>query len=214
MSKTYAVPDIHGRFDLLQGAIAAIEAREKSGTVVFLGDYIDRGPGSRSVIERLIAGSPNGWNWVCLKGNHEAMMIEGYDGVKLTRWLGNGGVQTLDSYGGEVPLAHVEWANQLPMWHSDKHRVYVHAGLEPELALDQQREAVLLWTRYPPMADIRYPGLHIVHGHTPNPDGPELYSGRTNLDTGAVFDGRLVIGVFEDDEPGGPIETIEIFEAG
>jgi serine/threonine protein phosphatase 1 len=100
--------------------------------------------------------------------------------------------------------------NKLPVIHHDAHRVYVHAGVEPSGPLDQQREEKLLWMRFPAKANITYPGLRIVHGHTPHRHGPELYSGRTNLDTGAVFYGRLVVGVFDDEEPGGPVSLVGV----
>jgi len=212
MSRTYVVPDLHGRYDLMEKALERIEVGSPSGgTVVFLGDYIDRGRQSRQVIERLLAGPPERWTWVTLKGNHEDMMVSCCDGPDIGWWLNNGGAETLESYGGKLPVDHIAWAAKLPMLHTDKHRVYVHAGVEPNRPLDAQGEAVLLWMRYPPNAiDIAYPGLHIVHGHTPQKRGPELYHGRTNLDTGAVFYGRLVVGVFDDDKPGGPVSLIEI----
>lgn len=211
MSKTFVIADLHGRFDLMQKALERIELGTHSGgTVVFLGDYIDRGPDSRQVVDRLRSGPPKGWTWVILKGNHEDMMVACCHGPDLDWWLTNGGAQTLDSYGGSIPEDHIEWAKALPMVHADAHRVFVHAGVEPSRPLDAQGEAVLLWMRYPDGADIRYPGLHIVHGHTPHRDGPELYPGRTNLDTGAVFCGRLVVGVFDDEKPGGPVSLIEI----
>lgn len=215
MSKTFVIADLHGRFDLLQKALARIEESQHSGgTVVFLGDYVDRGPQSRQVIERIMAGPPEGWKWVALKGNHEDMMTQCYGRPDAGWWLGNGGTETLDSYGGKIPAEHIEWASNLPMVHSDGKRVFVHAGIEPSRSLDAQGEAVLLWMRYPAKArDIEYPGLHIVHGHTPQMHGPELYPGRTNLDTGAVFCGRLVVGVFDDDKPGGPVSFIEIKDA-
>lgn len=211
MSKTFAIADLHGRFDLMEKALARIEeSYHTGGKVVFLGDYVDRGPASKQVLDRLIAGPPKGWKWVTLKGNHEDMMVGCCNGPDLSWWLGNGGAQTLESYGGAIPDEHLEWAKNLPMIHADKHRVFVHAGVEPSRPLDAQSEAVLLWMRYPQNADIPYPGLHIVHGHTPNKHGPELFPGRTNLDTGAVFYGRLVVAVFDDDKAGGPVSFIEI----
>ncbi|MGB3339796.1 MAG: metallophosphoesterase family protein [Devosia sp.] len=211
MSRTYVIADLHGRYDLLAKALARIEGGQTNGgTVVFLGDYIDRGPQSRQIVERLIAGPPTGWNWVTLMGNHEYLMVQCHGTPDPDWWLGNGGIHTLESYDGRVPDDHIEWAKHLPMVHRDAFRVFVHAGVDPSRALDTQGAAVLLWTRYLTKADITYPGLHIVHGHTPNRHGPELYPGRTNLDTGAVFFGRLVVGVFDDETPGGPVALIEV----
>ncbi|MET3924585.1 metallophosphoesterase family protein [Devosia sp. 2618] len=211
MSKTFAIADLHGRFDLMEKALTRIEESYHSGgKVVFLGDYVDRGPASKQVVDRLIAGPPQGWEWVTLKGNHEDMMVACHSGPDRGWWLNNGGDATLESYGGTVPAAHLEWAQRLPMIHADKHRVFVHAAIDPTKPLDGQSETMLLWTRYPENADITYPGLHIVHGHTPHRGGPELYAGRTNLDTGAVFTGRLVVAVFDDDRAGGPVSFIDV----
>jgi serine/threonine protein phosphatase 1 len=211
MSQTYVIADLHGRFDLLEKALARIEEGQHDGdTIVFLGDYLDRGPQSRQIIERLMGGPPIGWKWIMLKGNHEDMMVQCYAGADASWWIGNGGDHTLKSYGGEIPPEHLSWAKNLPLLHVDAHRVYVHAGVDPTRALDEQDETTLLWMRYPPKADIHYPNLHIVHGHTPHRDGPELFSGRTNLDTGAVLYGRLVVGIFDDAKAGGPTGLIEI----
>lgn len=211
MARTFVVPDLHGRFDLLEKALASVQdASPSGGTVIFLGDYIDRGPQSRQVIECLMAGPPGGWTWVVLKGNHEAMMVQCHDGPDRRLWQAMGGTQTLASYGGCVPAAHLDWAARLPLLHLDAHRIYVHAGVDPCRPLEGQGEAVLLWMRYSQKEDLAIPGFHVVHGHTPRRRGPERLSGRTNLDTGAVFFGRLVVGVFDDDLPGGPTELIEI----
>lgn len=212
MSKTYVIGDLHGQFDLMQQALAEIErSRHSGGTVVFLGDYVDRGPQSKQVVERLMQGPPAGWRWVCLKGNHEDMMAETIGGPDEGWWLGNGGDATVASYGGDIPREHLEWCRSLPMMHQDKHRVYVHAGVEPSRPLTEmeQGESVLLWMRYPENCDVEC-DKHVVHGHTPFRDGPVLMAGRTNLDTGAVFFGRLVVGVFDDDKPGGPAGLITI----
>src|ERR1700761_1193263 len=99
----FAIGDIHGRLDLFERALAAIAARAgaASHTVVCLGDYVDRGPDSAGVIARLI--DLEGPDFVCLKGNHEAMMIAafvpGQDG-EMALWKSNGGRETLESYGG------------------------------------------------------------------------------------------------------------------
>lgn len=212
MTKTFAVPDLHGRFDLLQQALRRIEeASHSGGTVVFLGDYVDRGPQSRQIIERLMAGPDDDrWTWICLKGNHEDMMVGTIGGPDEYWWINNGGDKTLASYGGTIPPEHLEWAGTLKLWHTDAHRLFVHAAVDPRKPLADQSEAMLLWTRYEPNQEAGFPGKHVVHGHTPDRHGPELLPDRTNLDTGAVFYGRLVVGVFDDDVPGGPRSFIEI----
>lgn len=211
MTKTFAIPDQHGRFDLLELALEEIEQRApEGGTVVFLGDYIDRGPASRQIIERLMAGPSDGWKWVCLKGNHEQMMVECLHGPELSWWVANGGGATIASYGGEVPEDHLQWCDGLPLLHDDGKRIFVHAAVDPNVSAADQREDTLLWMRYPERADITFPGRFIVHGHTPNQQGPEVYPARINLDTCAVGTGRLVVGVFDDEQEGGPVDLIEV----
>src|SRR5882762_2760652 len=108
----YAIGDIHGRYDLMQKALREI-ARDSgdAATVVFLGDYIDRGPQSREVVERLMRGPERaGDRWICLKGNHEQMACDGQEpGSRQWLWLDNGGDATLDSFGGEMPAAVLAW---------------------------------------------------------------------------------------------------------
>jgi serine/threonine protein phosphatase 1 len=86
----------------------------------------------------------------------------------------------------------------------------VHAGVDSGTPLDHQREETLLWKRYPKGYSAGFGNLHVVHGHDNDPNGPLLYEGRTNLDTLAWRTGRLSIGVFDDDRPGGPIDLITI----
>jgi serine/threonine protein phosphatase 1 len=216
--KTYVVPDLHGRFDLLELALSKI-GKNEPGTVIFTGDYIDRGPRSQKVIERLVAGPPVGWKWICLLGNHEDMLIQASQSwLKIRHWLRNGGDATLRSYGARsgsmfdiliVDPDHLDWLKSLPLFHQDKHRVYVHAGVEEGIPLDQQSRHALIWKRYLSGSTEGYGDFHIVHGHDPYDDGPLLLPNRTDLDTGAYFTGRLVVGVFDNEVPGGPIDLIE-----
>jgi serine/threonine protein phosphatase 1 len=216
MSFTYVIPDIHGRDDLLSRALGKIDAHASgaAGVIVAIGDYVDKGPQTRQVIERLLPGIGGGWRFVALKGNHDAMMVEGLrDPSKLAFWLERGGDTALASYGGNpaaVPLAHIAWLDQLRLNHVDAHRVYVHAGVDPELPLDRQLEKTLLWKRYAKDDAGGFSERHVVHGHDNDPEGPLLYAGRTNLDTAAWKTGRLTIGVFDDDRPGGPIDFIVV----
>ncbi|UGB24706.1 serine/threonine protein phosphatase [Methylorubrum sp. B1-46] len=210
MSRTYAIGDIHGRFDLLTLAVAEITARG-GGKVVFLGDYVDRGPQSREVLEALIAGPPTGQEWVCLKGNHEDMMVETITvPLEPDWWIGNGGAATVASYGGEIPLAHVRWARGLPLSHETRYRIFCHAGGDPSLSVADQTEKSLIWFRCKRDFDYGLDGKHVVHGHTPFKDGPVCLPNRTNLDTGAYATGRLSVAVFDDGEPGGPIDVFSV----
>ena len=213
---TFAVADLHGRFDLLQDALVAIEdypAGAVGRTVVFLGDYVDRGPQGADIVDRLLVGAPAGWRWICLKGNHEAMMALAMGNPdRLEWWISNGGDATIMSYQGRRDLiaSHLAWIEALPCMHVDAHRVYVHGGVDPAMPLDAQPEKTLLWKRYPPGAKDGHGAFHVVHGHDPNQDGPLRLAGRTDLDTLAWATGRLVVGVFDDAQPGGPIDFIEV----
>jgi serine/threonine protein phosphatase 1 len=216
MSLTYVIPDIHGRCDLLSEALADIGASSAgvAGTIVTIGDYVDKGPQSRQVIERLLSGVAEGWNLATLKGNHDAMMAEALrDPLKMAGWIEKGGDTALASYGGDpaaVPQRHLAWLDGLSLMHVDNHRLYVHAGVDPGVPLDRQSETTLLCKRYPRGFPDGFGELHVVHGHDNSPDGPLLYAGRSNLDTLAWRTGRLVIGIFDDDRPGGPVDFIVV----
>lgn len=222
MDRTYAIPDLHGRCDLLDLAVDAIERRTRGGaaTVVLLGDYVNKGPASAQVMERLVAGFDPAWRMVYLKGNHDGFMLDALrDPNRLPQWLANGGAATLCSYAPQpdhipdpaiVPEAHRAFLERLQTIHVDAHRVYVHAGVDPARPLDAQDETTLLTKRYAADDASGHGARHVVHGHNPFRDGPKLLRGRTDLDTLAWQTGRLVIGVFEDERPGGPIELIEV----
>jgi serine/threonine protein phosphatase 1 len=225
MSFTYAIPDIHGRLDLLDAAFARIGEHSKgaSSTVVTLGDYIDRGPNSCQVIDRLMCKRADNLTMVNLKGNHEAMMWETCNKVaELNWWIKNGGDQTLASYGifearasalGKIPKEHLDWIAGLRLFHVDRHRVFVHAAVDPDVSLHHQHELTLLWKRYPPNFNKGHGRRHVVHGHDATPVAPVVANGKTNLDGLAWKTGRLVIGIFEDSRPGGALDFLEVVGA-
>ena len=222
MSKTYAIADLHGRFDLLEMALARIAAHvEPPATLVTLGDYVDRGPDSCKIIERLMAGlEHDGWRLICLKGNHEDIMWQTCRRLPdVDWWLTNGGGTTLISYGQRegdqadvtvVPARHLDWIKRLPLMLVDKHRVFVHAGVNLNCPLDEQDAEDLMWKIYRDDDDGGHGQRHVVHGHHQHADGPIFKKNRTNLDTFAWYTGRLAIGVFDDAKPGGPIEILEV----
>jgi serine/threonine protein phosphatase 1 len=215
---TFAIGDIHGESKLLARAFTAIEARAGSVPyrVITLGDYVDRGPDSAGVI-RLLRQREAAGGMVCLKGNHEAMMMKACETGEMAHWFRNGGETTLQSYYGNIRQDDLAWMRQLPFAFEDKYRIYVHAGLQPSAALQDQEEETCIWIRD---AFLNAPAealpAHVVHGHTPNWAGklkieePECLPHRTNLDTGACYSGRLTIGVFDTHRPGGPIDILQI----
>ena len=211
-TRIYAVGDIHGRADLLSEIIARVDddirRRPVAHTVeVYLGDYVDRGPHSKTVIDlltvRLVSNSA-----VCLRGNHEAVM-EGFlqDPAILEYWLPLGGMQTLASYGIELhenetalnlhrrfldafPRAHELFMQCLRNQFSCGDFLFVHAGIRPGVALDDQDPNDLIWIRDEFLDDTRSHKRFIVHGHTPVPH-PEIRHNRINIDTAAWRTGAL-----------------------
>jgi Calcineurin-like phosphoesterase len=216
MSLTYVIPDLHGRFDLLREALTKIagHAAGNGGTIVALGDYVNKGPDSREVVARLRAGVIEGWRLFPLKGNHDAMMVEAIrNPAKMSGWIEKGGDATIESYGGDpsrIPQDDVAWLDALPLLHTDTYRIFVHAGLDSGTPLEAQSQHTLLWKRYAKGYGGGFGDRHVVHGHNSFADGPELYEGRTNLDTLAWRTGRLVTGVFDDTKPGGPVDFVVV----
>jgi serine/threonine protein phosphatase 1 len=176
---------------------------------VCLGDYIDRGPDSKQVLDFLIRRQTDqGAHFVCLRGNHEEMLLRAADKQRSDRdlmtWWGNGGEATLDSYGvddpSDLPAEHLDWMRSLPLHTWDAHRVFVHAGVRPGIALSSQTVEDLLWIREPFLSSAESHGAFVVHGHTPTPGRkPDLRPNRVNIDTGAYFGGPLTAAVFSDE---------------
>ena len=210
MSKTYAIGDIHGSLRKLRSVIVGCE-RDAGGEphrFVFVGDYIDRGPDSRGVVEFLIDLQSRNPGTVCLTGNHEALALAALDSrLYADNWLMEGGEQTLRSYGvasvADLPARHVAWLKSLPLSHDDGLRFFVHAGVDPARPLDRQNADDLIWIREPFLSDTRDYGRLIVHGHTPLRSGtPDLRANRLNLDTAAVYGGPLTAAVFTPQQAG------------
>jgi serine/threonine protein phosphatase 1 len=236
MTRTYVVADLHGRFDLLVKAIVEIEqdAGPAGGHFICLGDFVDRGPDVKSIIEMFMAGPalPN-WKWTILQGNHESMMLMAAmlpHGAVARIWGSNGAYATLQSYGFPevefehcIPEEHKHWLAQLPSHYEDEHRIYVHAGIPMDKQLEDTQIQTRQWMMYRdgtsdwPDAEyhadgVHISGKHIVHGHVQSEDHPLLLAGRTNLDTWAYYTGRLAIGVFNDEVAGGPENIIYVYE--
>ncbi len=213
MSLTYAIGDIHGRLDLLRLLLAEIEDDTRGGTVVFLGDYVDRGPDSKGVLDLLMAGpkDPKRWVWRVLKGNHEDMMDEGLKyPMKFSNagglWLANGGHETLVSFGDADVEPYRRWIRQLPLMWRDRHRVYTHAGVDPTKRLNEQTDHFVLWNQ------IRtgHPEAYVVHGHIPDERGPIQGDGWIDMDCYAFKSGKLAAAVFYDDVVDGPVDMLRV----
>lgn len=205
---TFAIGDIHGCLGKLKSLLTACDAFSdgQSARFIFIGDYIDRGPQSREVIDLLIEGGRSrDRGFVSLRGNHEEMLLRAADKHRsdrdLVTWWGNGGEATLESYGvddpSDLPAEHLDWMRSLPLQSSDPHRLFVHAGIRPGIALSSQSAEDLLWIREPFLSSAEDHGAFVVHGHTPTPTRkPDLRPNRVNIDTGACFGGPLTAAVF------------------
>lgn len=212
--RVYAIGDIHGHADLL-GRVSTmiatdLEADRPAETLtVFIGDYIDRGPSSAAVVDRLLRRDfPT--PIVTLRGNHEQMLLDALDDAALLRsWLSNGGLETARSYGlstaalldGDpewfrrelldvIPAAHLALLRSTELSRTVDGYFFCHAGIEPGVALDEQAAETLMWIRRPFHLSKLDHGKVVVHGHTPVPK-PEVKPNRINIDTGAFASGRL-----------------------
>jgi serine/threonine protein phosphatase 1 len=226
-SRVYAVGDIHGRRDLLARLHAAILAdraereREAPGlrnVLVYVGDYVDRGPESFAVVDGLVYAPLPGFEIHCLKGNHEDLLIRFLaDGSLGEAWMYNGGVATLESYGVDVfrlahesdplgrlrlefrksvPESHARFFAGLELRHEEGDYLFVHAGVRPGVPLDAQSEQDLLWIRHEFLASDADFGKVIVHGHSIQWE-PDVRPNRIGIDTGAFHTGRLTCLVAE-----------------
>jgi len=228
--RVYAVGDIHGRVDLLERMheLIEIDAREKPVqrmVVVYLGDYVDRGPHSYAVVELLVkeplrARLAN-LETVHLLGNHEALLLGFLENPDITEvWFMNGGDVTLRSYGvdpwqsaasdnfaqglrraflNRVPPSHLSFLRNLPLSHEEGDYLFVHAGVRPGIALGAQEAEDLIWIREEFLNSDEDFGRVIVHGHTPQRN-PQSRANRIGIDTGAVYGGKLTSVVLEGTE--------------
>ncbi len=218
--RVYAVGDIHGRLDLFESLIEAIEhddaqAGTAATTVVLLGDLVDRGPDSAGVVRRARAWQQQR-DVRILCGNHEEMFLNSFENEDMMRhFLRHGGKETVASYGvalKKLTAGSVAEAQQLmraavpPEEHEyissfeDMIRiggyVFVHAGIDPEMPLDNQRKQDLRWIREPFLSHSEPYDIVVVHGHTIC-DQPEDMGNRIGIDTGAYTSGRLTALVLE-----------------
>lgn len=218
----YAIGDIHGQLDKLRTAHELIEAdRAREGTqeapVIHVGDLVDRGPDSAGVVGMLAELAARDPRIHVLLGNHDALFLE-FLATRPGRWsdppylsAGIGGRDTLASYGLDttlparrlhdaareaVPQTHRRFLAELPRLHETEVCIFVHAGIQPGVPLDQQNPADLIWIRDPFLFDTRDHGRLVVHGHTPV-DRVEHHGNRLAIDTGAAWDGALSAVVLE-----------------
>ena len=216
--RIYAIGDVHGCADLLERLLALIDADAAGAAyaLVFLGDYVDRGPDSRGVLSRLVELAASDQENVFLKGNHEAAMCDFLLAPAANEeWLHWGGDKTLDSYGvkdywdrepeetaadfaNALPEAHKRFLRGLALTHTVGDYVFVHAGFKPGVALEAQSESDMLWIRseFHNTQTNKRPDKTVVHGHHPVPR-PLDAGWRIDVDTGAVWSSMLTALVLE-----------------
>ncbi len=216
--RVYAVGDIHGCDGLLDALLLRIDedAEGAKSRLIFLGDYVDRGPGSKAVVDRLLDVRSARPDAVFLKGNHEQAMLDFLSAPDLNEeWLHWGGDKTLESYGvariwtrrpeelardldAALPAPHREFLTSLELWRVVGDYAFVHAGFRPGVALNEQTEEDCLWIRgefHNADAGSR-PDKIVVHGHQPVKK-PLDAGWRIDVDTGAVWSDALTAVVLE-----------------
>jgi serine/threonine protein phosphatase 1 len=222
---TFAIGDIHGRLDKLNKVLDACwdywmaSDREEFPTYVFLGDYVDRGPDSKGVIDRILdLASDDGVTVVTLMGNHEQMMVSGMmnpDSDIMKSWLSFGGDKTIESYMRGVDDAlpglqnHIDnFLAELKVFHDDGKRFFCHAGVDHNKPLAEQSPERMLWGAGSTNTET-WPWRYVVHGHiAQNLPRPIPQANHINIDTHAYAGGPLSCAVFDSEVRGPPIALI------
>lgn len=220
----HAIGDIHGRDDLLAALLEGVrrdagQRPARRRLLIFLGDYISRGTGSRAVVERVMATAWPGFELVALKGNHEDLLLRFLDGdlAAGTLWLDYGGAQALQAYGvaprgdeggmeqlrrelaAALPARHLEFLRRLRLDHREGDYYFVHAGIRPGVPLERQSDEDRLWIRGEFTDSPADHGVVVVHGHC-IAALPQVRHNRIGIDTGAYASGHLTCAVLDGDE--------------
>ncbi|WP_298259544.1 metallophosphoesterase family protein [uncultured Litoreibacter sp.] len=233
----FIVGDLHGALDLLEHILEQIDhvignLDLPDPKLVFVGDYIDKGPSSAAVLKRLhelATEFPE--NVTCILGNHEQMMLDFMEApeARHARWFRNGAAQTLASFGIELPVeaewaatsnaiamalrgqlgdAMEDWLRALPASVRSGNLMIAHAGADPARAVSDQSPRVLLWGHPEFLTRVRTDGQWIAHGHTPQ-EQATCTEGRISLDTGAFSTGCLTAAVVL---PDGTVEFLQTLQ--
>jgi serine/threonine protein phosphatase 1 len=213
-----AIGDVHGRLDLVDALWARVDAASRLSSarrriLIFIGDYIDRGSQSRELVDRLLEGF-TGFETVVLKGNHDDTLLQFLiDPTVGEAWRNFGGLDTLASYGvthtqgkawaqtrsefaAALPVAHLEFFKNLKLNRTIGDYLFVHAGIRPRVALEEQTEQDMLWIRDEFLDSAVNFGRVVVHGHTPT-KAPVVRPNRIGIDTGAYMTDNLTALVLE-----------------
>jgi serine/threonine protein phosphatase 1 len=200
MQRYFAIGDIHGCLDKLRALMDLIPIDGANDTVIFMGDYIDRGPDSKQVVDYVLQLRKKQERIVCLRGNHEYMFLNYLDRREESIFLGNGGRSTLDSYGVQpddvdrktkVPPEHLEFFRTLlPFYETEKY-LFVHAGVRPGIAMEIQDPYDLIWIRHEFFQSDHGMKKTVVFGHTSFKREPFVGEKMIGIDTDAVHGGPL-----------------------
>jgi len=198
MKKIFAIGDIHGCYDRLKALMGKIPIDCSRDALVFIGDYIDRGPHSVEVVDYLIQLKNRFPEVIFLKGNHEDMLDKFISGADRFTYLLNGGQQTLDSYltkpvqseSFPIPPDHMDFFKSLRLFYETEEFIFVHAGLRPRVPLESQNTEDLLWIRDKFVSSKYDFGKRVIFGHTPLKK-PLVEPNKIGIDTGAVYGNAL-----------------------
>ena len=211
----YAIGDVHGRQDLLTRLLTKIDKDRgnSAAEIILLGDYVDRGPHSREVLETLCSGAPDpDIRFTCLRGNHEQTLLTFLEDHKIgPEWGKHGGVETLASYGvalpkrrtnpddwapcqqqlrEQFPAHHLAFLESLPVMADRDPYLFVHAGIDPEASLAEQSSKTMMWIREPFLSFNGRLERFVVHGHSADKK-PTRKRYRLGIDTGAYITNTL-----------------------
>lgn len=200
-NKTFVIGDIHGQLGMLKKLMAKIPWRPNKDALVFLGDYVDRGPDSRGVVEYLLRLKAAYSKIVCILGNHEKMLLDYLSGTHMELYIANGGGATLkaykqDPYGlnplerEQMPDDHMAFYGSLELYLEIEDYYLVHAGLRPGVPVERQTVMDMTWIREPFISSTHDFGKKVIFSHTPFEE-PFIMKNKIGIDTGAAYGMRL-----------------------
>ncbi len=201
MEKIFAIGDIHGCLGPLRELVSKIGADATRDTLLFIGDYIDRGPAGPAVVDYILGLQKQFSKLICLCGNHEFMLLRYIEGIDEDIYLANGGLITLSAYGiarsdpprkrrAKIPPEHLRFFESLRPFYETPDYIFVHAGLRPGLSLAEQDSRDMVWIRQEFLESDFDFGKRVIFGHT-NVSDPIVEPNKIGIDTGAVYGGRL-----------------------
>jgi serine/threonine protein phosphatase 1 len=193
----YVIGDLHGCLSPLQRLLENLEPDLHQDRLLFIGDYVDRGPDSRGVVDYILSLKARypAENIICLKGNHEAMFLDFLAGKDRQLFLFNGGLNTIKNYWGEdweeqpelaLPLNHARFYEELRPFYETEDYIFVHGGLKPGVILEDQVDEDLYWIRGEFIASTEDFGRRVIFGHTPFKQ-PLVLPNKIGIDTGLVY---------------------------